>query len=69
MYKRTSPFISYVIQLIYIDMYSHKCFSQIDHRLSAVGREISLVVQPADFIYEIRRLFKKLKNYKQFITQ
>ncbi|BFZ00991.1 hypothetical protein BsWGS_04029 [Bradybaena similaris] len=42
---------------------------EIDHRLSAVGREISLVVQPADFIYEIRRQFKKLKNYKQFITQ
>ncbi|CAG5116416.1 unnamed protein product [Candidula unifasciata] len=42
---------------------------EIDHRLSAVGREISLVVQPSDFIYEIRRRFKKLRNYKQFITQ
>ncbi|XP_059162106.1 cyclin-dependent kinase 12-like isoform X2 [Physella acuta] len=41
---------------------------EIDLRLSAVGREISIVVQPSDFIYEIRHQFKKLKNYKNYIT-
>uniref|UniRef100_A0A0B7BG52 PH domain-containing protein n=1 Tax=Arion vulgaris TaxID=1028688 RepID=A0A0B7BG52_9EUPU len=43
--------------------------NEIDLRLLAVGREISLVVQPCDFIFEIRRQFKKIKNYKNFITQ
>ena len=42
---------------------------QIDHRLSAVGREISIVVQPSDFIIDLRRKFKKVKNYKSFIAQ
>ncbi|XP_012939292.1 mucin-17 [Aplysia californica] len=43
--------------------------NEIDHRLSAVGREISIVVQPSDFIHEIRKKFKKMKNYKSYITQ
>ncbi|GFO50451.1 syntenin-2 [Plakobranchus ocellatus] len=43
--------------------------NEIEHRLCAVGREISIVVQPSDFIHEIRRQFKKFKNYKSFIAQ
>lgn len=43
--------------------------NEIEHRLAAVGREISFVVQPSDFIQEMRRQFKKIRNYKSFITQ
>ncbi|RUS73755.1 hypothetical protein EGW08_018492 [Elysia chlorotica] len=43
--------------------------NEIEHRLSAVGREISIVVQPSDFVHEIRKQFKKIKNYKHFIAQ
>ncbi|XP_055881675.1 uncharacterized protein LOC106061045 isoform X1 [Biomphalaria glabrata] len=42
---------------------------EIEHRLSALGREITIVVQPYDFIRHIKHQFKKLKNYKSYIVQ
>ncbi|XP_041368938.1 uncharacterized protein LOC121383171 [Gigantopelta aegis] len=42
---------------------------EIEHRLNAVGKEISLVVQPIDFVNEIKKGLKKLKNHKQFIVK
>lgn len=41
---------------------------EIEHRLNAVGREITIVVQPADYIQELKRQLKKLKNYKNLIV-
>ncbi|KAK6174354.1 hypothetical protein SNE40_017649 [Patella caerulea] len=40
---------------------------EIEHRLGAVGRDISLVVQPIDFIQELKKHLKKLKNYKSYL--
>ncbi|XP_046562073.1 uncharacterized protein LOC124271053 [Haliotis rubra] len=42
---------------------------EIEHRLNAVGLEISFVVQPSDFINEIKKQIKKMKNYKSYIPQ
>ena len=42
---------------------------QIEHRLNAVGKEITLVVQPEDYVSEMKKQLKKLKNYKNYIIQ
>jgi hypothetical protein len=42
---------------------------QIELRLNAVGREITIMVQPTDYVAEIKKQLKKLKNYKHFIVQ
>lgn len=42
---------------------------EIEHRLLAVGRDISIVVQPSDFIKELKKQFKRLKGYKDFLVQ
>lgn len=42
---------------------------EIEHRLNAVGREITILVQPSDYILEIKKQLKKMKNYKNFIVQ
>ncbi|KAK7494678.1 hypothetical protein BaRGS_00014076 [Batillaria attramentaria] len=41
---------------------------EIEHRLNAVGREITIVVQPSDYILELKKQLKKLKNYKNFVV-
>lgn len=43
--------------------------NEIQHRLLAVGRDISIVVQPCDFIQELKKQLKKLKSYKDFLVQ
>lgn len=43
--------------------------SEIQHRLLAVGRDISIVVQPCDFIQELKKQLKKLKGHKDFLVQ
>lgn len=42
---------------------------EIEHRLNAVGRDISLVVQPIEFINQLKHQLKKLKYYKDFMVQ
>lgn len=42
---------------------------QIEHRLLAVGKDISIVVQPCDFIQELKKQLKKLRGYKDFLVQ
>ncbi|KAL8617722.1 hypothetical protein ACOMHN_053555 [Nucella lapillus] len=42
---------------------------EIEHRLNAVGREITIVVQPSDYITELKKQLKKIKNYKNYIVQ
>ncbi|KAH3790021.1 uncharacterized protein LOC127841045 [Dreissena polymorpha] len=42
---------------------------QIEHRLLAVGKDISIVVQPSDLVREIKKQMKKLKNYKDFLLE
>ncbi|KAL5021498.1 hypothetical protein ScPMuIL_000653 [Solemya velum] len=42
---------------------------EIEHRLNAVGRDISFVVQPIDFIRELKKQLKRIKNYKDFLVQ
>mgnify|MGYP006890326887 CR=1 FL=1 len=40
---------------------------QIEHRLLAVGKDISIVVQPADFVKELKKQMKKVKGYKDYL--
>ncbi|XP_048744864.2 uncharacterized protein LOC125657945 isoform X4 [Ostrea edulis] len=42
---------------------------RIDHLLSAVGKDISVVVQPEDFVKELKKQLKKLKNYKDLLMK
>ena len=42
---------------------------EIRDRLNAVGREISMVVQPTDFIKVLKRGLKKIKDFKDYIVQ
>jgi len=42
---------------------------EISHRLSAVGLDISLLVQPSDMVLEFKRQLKLIKNYKDFVVQ
>jgi hypothetical protein len=44
-------------------------FLQIERRLLAVGKDISIVVQPSDFIKDLKKQLKKLKSYKDFLIQ
>ncbi|XP_060597687.1 uncharacterized protein LOC132751519 isoform X3 [Ruditapes philippinarum] len=43
--------------------------SEIERRLLAVGKDISIVVQPSDFIKDLKKQLKKLKSYKDFLIQ
>ncbi|XP_056004607.1 uncharacterized protein LOC125657945 isoform X6 [Ostrea edulis] len=43
--------------------------NEIDHLLSAVGKDISVVVQPEDFVKELKKQLKKLKNYKDLLMK
>ncbi|KAL4231615.1 hypothetical protein ACF0H5_009195 [Mactra antiquata] len=40
---------------------------EIEHRLLAVGKDISIVVQPLDFVKELKKQLKKHKSYKDYI--
>ncbi|OWF41462.1 uncharacterized protein LOC110462324 [Mizuhopecten yessoensis] len=40
---------------------------EIERLLNAVGRDISIVIQPADFVRQIKKQLKKLKNYKDYL--
>ena len=42
---------------------------EIRDRLNSVGREISMVVQPTDFIKVLKRGLKKMSNFKDYIVQ
>lgn len=43
--------------------------NEIQHRLLAVGKDISIVVQPSDFIQELKKQLKKLRGYKDYLVQ
>ena len=43
--------------------------NEIRDRLNAVGREISVVVQPTDLIKVLKRGLKKISNFKDYIVQ
>ncbi|KAL3863859.1 hypothetical protein ACJMK2_005586 [Sinanodonta woodiana] len=43
--------------------------AEIEHLLSAVGLDISIVVQPSDFIKELKKQLKKIKGYKDFLVK
>ncbi|XP_015600966.1 uncharacterized protein LOC107270450 [Cephus cinctus] len=38
-------------------------------RLSAVGRDISIVMQPSDLVTGLRKKLRAIRNYKQFVVQ
>ena len=42
---------------------------EIRDRLNAVGREISMVVQPTDLIKVLKRGLKKMSNFKDYVVQ
>lgn len=43
--------------------------NQVRDRLNAVGRDISILVQPLDLIKQIKKQLKSLKNYKEYLLQ
>lgn len=43
--------------------------NEVQERLNAVGREISLLVQPADLIKQLKKQLKQFKNFKDYIVQ
>lgn len=43
--------------------------NQVKDRLNSVGRDISILVQPLDLIKQLKKQFKSLKNYKDYILQ
>lgn len=38
-------------------------------RLNSVGKELSVLVQPSDFIKQLRKQLKSLKGYKDYLLQ
>ncbi|CAG0898464.1 unnamed protein product [Darwinula stevensoni] len=42
---------------------------EVEARLNAVGKEVSLLVQPVDLISAMKKQLKKISNYKHFIVQ
>ncbi|XP_052101427.1 uncharacterized protein LOC127735318 [Mytilus californianus] len=42
--------------------------NEIEAKLNAVGKDISIVVHPSDFIKELRRQLKKMRNFKDFLA-
>ncbi|XP_043237876.1 SH3 domain-containing protein C23A1.17-like [Amphibalanus amphitrite] len=42
---------------------------ELGSRLAAVGRDISLVVQPADLVKLLKRQLKAIRGYKQYVVQ
>ncbi|CAH0561998.1 unnamed protein product [Brassicogethes aeneus] len=43
--------------------------NQVRDRLNAVGRDISILVQPHDLVKQLKKQMKCLKNYKDYILQ
>lgn len=43
--------------------------SEVRDRLNAVGRDISILVQPSDLVSKLRKQLKSLRNYKDYIVQ
>ncbi|GAU91480.1 hypothetical protein RvY_03720 [Ramazzottius varieornatus] len=43
--------------------------NEIDDRLQAVGKEISILVQPSDLVNAIKKQLRLLRNHKDFIVQ
>lgn len=43
--------------------------NEISERLNAVGREISVLVQPYNFVRKMRKQLKAYSNYKKYIVQ
>lgn len=42
--------------------------SQIDHRLNSVGRDLSFMVQPSDFVKHLRKQLKKMHCYEDYLV-
>lgn len=43
--------------------------NEVRDRLNAVGRDISILVQPSDLIVKLKKQLKSLRNYKDYIVQ
>lgn len=42
--------------------------NEVKDRLNAVGKEISILVQPADLVKHLRKSLKSYKNFKDYIV-
>ncbi|XP_044741164.1 uncharacterized protein LOC123302338 isoform X2 [Chrysoperla carnea] len=43
--------------------------NEVRDRLNAIGKEISILVQPLDLIKQIKKQLKSVRNYKEYIVQ
>lgn len=43
--------------------------NEVRDRLNAVGRDISILVQPSDLIVKLKKQLKSLRGYKDYIVQ
>lgn len=42
---------------------------EVEDRLNAVGKDISILVQPSDLVTKIKKQLKSLRSYKDYIVQ
>ncbi|XP_064466051.1 uncharacterized protein LOC135377509 [Ornithodoros turicata] len=42
---------------------------EVQDRLNAVGKDISILVQPSDLVFALKKQLKSLRGYKEFIVQ
>lgn len=43
--------------------------NEVRDRLNAVGRDISILVQPLDLVTKLKKQFKSMRGYKDYIVQ
>lgn len=43
--------------------------NEVQDRLNAIGKEISILVQPSDLITKLKKQLKSLRGYKEYIVQ
>lgn len=49
-----------------------QCFqgdSQVKNRLNAIGRDVSIVVQPTEFVALLKASLRNMRNHKDYIVQ
>ena len=60
--------IRIIIYLLFISYYFNLQNTEIHDRLNAIGRDISILVQPYDLVKQLKKQLKSLPDYKEYIV-
>ena len=52
-----------------LSLISHKKYDETDLLLNSSGLELSLLLQPSDFVAKIKKELKAMKNYRDYTLQ